>query len=339
MLNDLYEVIEDLSDIPENWGKPYFSQDQYYEPVELSENNLHNFKAKRTGRKVCCIDGGNNKIFESPTDSVHLIRIYFNLFKGEKRVENIEPVTTFLISRFDGEKVRAELKIVDGSIPFSRTDFLLQGSEMEEKSPASAGHTVRKYLEWEVLQYAVNEYLEEDDIVIRDGVLQTTVESEREYAEEAYEKVEENQVALVGIAKTSSLMTTKNYPLIASVQAIARQTDKRMWYYHPVAKNDHPDHQGEMYIVKYHPSSNYAFRTEFYKNIDVDVKEVLGELAFQAKDPIFLGYPYGLVDADKRARVTDEEIDYLKNMCDNRMEESFRDKINSCNAHDRLSSI
>jgi len=339
MLNDLYEAIEDLSELPSEWGKPYFSQDQYYEPVELSGENLHDFKAEKNGRKVCCVDGGNNKIFESPTDSVHLIRIYFNIFQGENRVENIEPTNAFLISRFDGEKAKAELKVISGSIPIRKTNFVLEKSEMDERSPVTAGHTVRKYLEWEALEYAVEEYLEEGDILVRDGVLQTTVESEREYAEDAYETVEKNDVVLIGVAKTSSLMTTKNYPLIAAVQSIARESDKDMWYYHPIAMNDHPDHKGEMYIVKYHPSSKYAFRTEFYREIDVDVDEVLEELAFQAKDPIFLGYPYGLVDADKRARVTDEEIDYLKNMCDNVMEAPFRDKINACNAHDRLSNI
>ncbi len=339
MLNDLYEAIEELSDLPSEWGKPYFSQDQYYETVELSAENFHDFRARKTGKKICCVDGGNNKIFESPTDSVHLIRIYFNLFEGDKRIENIEPTNAFLISRFDGERVEAELKVINGSIPISESNFVLEKSEMEEKSPVSAGHTVRKYLEWQAGEYAVREYLEEGDVLVRDGVLQTTVESERGYAENAYDTVEEKGVALVGIAKTSSLMTTKNYPLIASVQAIARDSDKQMWYYHPIAQNDHPDHKGEMYIVKYHPSSKYAFRTEFYRGLDADVEKVLGELAFQAKDPIFLGYPYGLVDADKRARVTDEEIDYLKNMCDNRMTASFRDKINSCNAHDRLSKI
>ncbi|MEF8835387.1 MAG: DNA double-strand break repair nuclease NurA [Candidatus Thermoplasmatota archaeon] len=339
MLNDLYEMIDELSDSPEEWGRPYFSQEQYYDPVELSKTNFNQLEDKRSGRKICCVDGGNNKIFESPSDSVHLIRIYFNLFEGERRVENIEPVTALLTSKFEGENVRAELRRISGSIPFSRTDFLLKKDELEEKSPVSAGHTVRKYLEWEALRYAVEEYLDPGDIVVRDGVLQTTVESEREFAEEAYSTVEEKGAGLVGIAKTSSLMTTNDYPLIASIQALARETDKDPWYYHPIAENEHPDHKGEMYIVKYHPSSRYAFRTEFYREVDVDVEEVLGELAFQAKDPIFLGYPYGLVEADKKARVTDEEIDYLKNMCDNRMNDSFRDKINACNAHDKLSNI
>ncbi len=339
MLKDLYEVMEDLSDTPDEWGEPDFSQEQYYDPVELTSENLTDYEAKNEDRKICCIDGGNNKVYRSPTDSIHLIRIYFNIFQGEKRVENIDPFTAFLTSRFDGNCIEAELKPLNGSIPFGQSRFVLDESEVEEKTPTSAGHTVRKYLEWKALRYAVDEYLDEGDIVVRDGVLQTTVESEREYAEEAYRKVEEAGAALVGIAKTSSLMTTENYPLIASVQAIARESGKKMWYYHPIAHNSHPDHKGDLYIVKYHPSSDYAFRTEFYRDVEVDREEVLSQLAFQARDPIFLGYPYGMVDADKKARVTDEEVDYLKNMGKNKMKDSFRDKINSKNAHDRLSNI
>ncbi len=339
MLNDLYEVMEELTETPDEWGEPNFSQEQYYDPVKLSAENLDAFEAKKPDRKVCCVDGGNNKIFHSPTDSIHLLRIYFNIFKGKKRVENIDPFTVFLSSRFDGDKIIAELNPLNETIPIEKSRFVLDEKDLDEKKPTSAGHTIRKYLEWEALRYAVEEHLEEGDIAVRDGVLQTTVESEREYAERAYKKVEEVEAAMVGIAKTSSLMTTKNYPLIASVQAIARERGKKMWYYHPIAKNSHPDHKGDMYIAKYHPSSDYAFRTEFYRDVEVNREEVLSHLAFQAKDPIFLGYPYGLVDADKKARVTDEEVEYLKSMGKNQMENSFKDKINTTNAHDRLSNI
>lgn len=339
MLNDLYQFMEELTDPPEEFGKPYFSQERYYEAVELDKKYFTELKTKRDGRKICCVDGGNNKIFESPTDSIHLIRIYFNLFEGENRVINTEPLTAFLISKLEGEKIISELKVLKGDIPFREKKFSLGEQDLEELSLTNAAHTVRKYLEWGVLEYVIEEHLEEDDILVRDGVLQTTVESEREYSERAYEKVEESGVILVGLAKTSSLKTTKNYPLIAAVKQLARETKKDMWYYHPIAENSHPDHKGDMFIVKYHPSSEYAFRTEFYREIEVDHKEVFGELAFQAQDPVFLGYPYGLVDADKKARVTDEEVDYLKNMAKNKMNSTFRDKINSVNAHDRLSEL
>ncbi|MFP3871920.1 MAG: DNA double-strand break repair nuclease NurA [Candidatus Natronoplasma sp.] len=346
MLEDLYEAMSELSQTPEEWGEPSFSQEQYYEPVPLSENNLDHYDVKEDKKTVCCIDGGNNKIYETPTDSIHLIKVYFNLFRGKRRMKNFDPFTAILVSRSEGEKVECELRPQNDVLPLEKTSYVLNEDELENGSPVSSGHTIRKYIEWKALQYMAEELLAPKDIVVRDGVLQTTVERERRYAEEAYDRVEKNGVVLVGIAKTSSLKTTTGYPLVASIQSIAREAGKgeERWYYHPVAHTSHPDHKGEMYVVKYHPSSQYAFRTEFYRENHEqmekkEVEEVLGHLAFQAQDPIFLGYPYGLVDVDKRARVTDEEVEYLRNMGDNKMSKTFRDKVNAVNAHDRLSEI
>lgn len=339
MLEELYDIIGDLGKEPDEWGKPYFSQDRYYRPFPLKRENVQGYEVKEPERVICSVDGGNNKIYESPKDSVHLLKIYFNLFKEGERIKNIDPFTAYLVAELDGDKINVRLKPLNNTIPIEKTEYTLRREEVDEGKPTSAGHTIRKYLEWKTLGHVAEEYLSEGDLIVRDGVLQTAVEQERKYAEQAYETIEDQDVYLTGIAKTSSLLTTEGYPLIASIQSLARTTEKGLWYYHPIAENEHPDHKGEMYVVKYHPSSNYAFRTEFYRDMDVPVEDLLGHLAFQAKDPIFLGYPYGLVDADKKARVTDEEVEYLKNMGSNKMDDSFRDKINSTNAHDRLSNI
>ncbi len=341
MLEDLYRAMSGLSETPDHWGEPYFSQDQYYEPCPLSEKNLHDYEVSEGERIVCCVDGGNNKIYETPTDSIHLIKVYFNLFKGKRRGKNFDAFTAILVSSYEDGRIKSELIPQNDVIPLEKTSYVLNKDELEDGRHVTAGHTIRKYGEWKALQYVAEEFLGPGDIVVRDGVLQTTVERERKYAEKSYQKVEENGTILVGIAKTSALRTTAGYPLVASVRSIAREAHKgsKRWCYHPIAHNSHPDHKGEMYIVKYHPSSNYAFRTEFYRGSHEQVEDVLGHLAFQARDPIFLGYPYGLVDADKMARVTDEEVEYLRNMGDNKMSKTFRDKVNSSNAHDRLSEI
>ena len=41
-------------------------------------------------------------------------------------------------------------------------------------------------------------------------------------------------------------------------------------------------------------------------------EEVMAELKNNAKDLSFPGYPYGLILADKLARVSDKEAEYLK---------------------------
>ncbi len=345
MLEDLYEAMEDLSEVPEEWGEPFFSQDQYYETYPLAEENLESFDMIEDESIVCCIDGGNNKIYETPTDSIHLIKVYFNLFSGKKRVKNFDPFTTILVSRYEDGEVKCELKPQNDVLPLQSTAYVLKDEELEE-NPITSGHTIRKYLEWEALEYVAEDFLGPEDIVVRDGVLQTSVERERKLAERAYRSVEENDVILMGLAKTSSLRTTTGYPLLSSIQSMVDGTDmnSERWYYHPIADNSHPDHKGEMYVVRYHPSSGYAFRTEFYReNHDQmsqeEIGKVLGHLAFQSRDPVFLGYPYGLIDADKKARVTDEEVEYIRNMGDNVMSDSFKYKVNSLNAHERLSEL
>lgn len=340
MIDELWNLLDTLDDEPDDFGMPRFSQDRYYDTYPLSKDNIQGFDLKDSERKVCSIDGGNNTIFRSPSDSVHLLRIYFNLFKTKNRVDNFSPFTGFLLSRLEGEKIKVDLHpIKNDDLPFKSTRFEIDRDEVENGKTSNASHTIRKYLEWDALKYAVEEHLDEGDIVIRDGVLQISEEKEKKYAKRAYQTVEENKVNLVGLSKTSSLLTTKGYPLIAAVSSLARESDKNRWYYHPITENSNPDHKGDIHIVKYHPSSNYAFRTEFYRGQDTPVKDILGTLSAQACDPTFLGYPYCLVDADKKARVTDEEIEYLRNMGKDKMKKTVKDKINTLNAHDRLSEL
>ncbi len=338
MIQELLRLLRKMDYTPGEWGSPYFKQSQYYETVALSVDNFVDFELAGGERVVCSVDGGNNTIFESPSESIHLLRVYFNLFKGTKRVRNIEPLSAYLVSKPVDDKIHSELFPINSSIPLKELKFVLNADDVNGGGMKNAGHTVRRYLEWLVMKYATEEYLVDGDILVKDGVLQTSVEEERHYADDVYRACMEKGVCMVGLAKTSSLMTTKGYPLLAAIRMMADERESGRWYYHPIAENKHPDHKGEMYVVKYHPDSDYVFRTEFYREQGF-AAEALAELALQARDPIFLGYPYGLVDADKRARVTDEEVEYLKTVGMGAMGRSMRYRINSMNAHDILSNI
>lgn len=331
--------MKDIDHIPGDLGRPYFKQEQYYESSPLSKDNFHSIKAKEGGRVISCVDGGNNIIFESPSECIHLIRVYFNLFKGRKRVKNVEPFSGYLVSKLQDDHIVSTLYPISSTIPIDKQQFILSKNDVEGGGMVNAGHTVRRYLEWLAAGHAQSEYLNEGDILVKDGALQTSVEEERTYAEEVYKNCIDSGVIITGIAKTSSLLTTSGYPLLAAVRILSQEFSDSMWYYNPLAKNKHPDHKGDMYIVKYHSGSEYVFRSEFHRDQKVPVDDVFEELAVQAKDPIFLGYPYGLVDADKRARVTDEEIKYLRTLGSSSMNKTMRYRVNSMNAHDILSNI
>ena len=61
-----------------------------------------------------------------------------------------------------------------------------------------------------------------------------------------------------------------------------------------------------IYVVKLNENSKKCFRVEGQIN-----DEVLSLLVENSKDPTFIGYPYGLIEADKFARVSNEEKDHM----------------------------
>lgn len=339
MIRELWDIIEDMGGVPDQWGDPVFHHHQgYYESVPLSRDNLYEFSpVSRDDRSVCSVDGGNNCIYRSPVDSLHLLRVYVNLFRGRKRLKNLKPLNAYLVAKDMDGYVECSLHTIDSDIPVTEREYVLRKGELGDAE--NAGRVIRTYLEWSAMKYAVEEHLEEGDILVKDGVLQTSVEGEKGYADALYNAVGKKGVVLVGIAKSCALRTTAGHSLVSAVRYLARDMDTSPWYYHPLAVNRNPDHRGDMSVVKYHPRSEYVFRTEFFDGFSGDKSEILGYLAEQAKDPLFLGYPYCLVDADIRARVSDEEVKHLRRAGGDRMDRTLSYRMRALDAHDRLSEL
>ena len=119
--------------------------------------------------------------------------------------------------------------------------------------------------------------------------------------------------------------------------ALANLTNLNSWYYYPIAKSTNSI---EIFITKLHKLSKYIFRFELYKsqnNKDSNVAEIFSLLALNSKDPVFFGYPYGLVDADKNARVSNNEKQYLKTIFSSKVDLSKYET--TLNAHHVLDNI
>ena len=67
----------------------------------------------------------------------------------------------------------------------------------------------------------------------------------------------------------------------------------------------------ELLIVKLHASSEYTFLLEIYDKQSEFKDLITSNLAFNSKDAVFPGYPYGLILVDRFARVSNEERDYF----------------------------
>ena len=137
---------------------------------------------------------------------------------------------------------------------------------------------------------------------------------ESKYANKAYEAALRKKVLFSGLAKTSSLFTDSGMPLFSAVSLMANRNElnKKRWYYHPIVDIKAPDHKAVMLAVKLHPRSKHVFRFEILNSQAEemhDFNKVVGLLARNASDLTFPGYPYGLIEADRLARVRDEEVE------------------------------
>ena len=331
------EIIKDIINLiksEENYGhdvlddeEPQFS-DKRYSSFPLSKNNVKEFCLSEQSKKVTYIDGGNIELISSPSLYLGLVRIYFNIFKNNKII-----IPNYLPQKFEfyvfgkamgkGKDIDFYFKLFpfskDYGIDIEEADKIINSNDptiSNKNFRAELGSVcgiARRFLEWKISEIIIQKELEKGDIIVRDGSLQTAITGEYNYSKKAYDAASEKEVTFCGIAKRSRLYTSKGRSLTYAIRLLGNKMfPDKLWYYAPVAEINHPDHNAEMYFVKFHPSSRYTFRFEIEKTRtkvlgQEGVEEVLGIIASNSIDLRFPGYPYGLVDADYIARIRRDE--------------------------------
>lgn len=298
-------------------GNPYF-HDKRYQAFDFSKNNYHTLKHEETKRKIVFVDGGNAEIVKLPNFSLHIVRIYFNIFKGKKKIntkipQKIDCYVAVFVENKNGEiYYKTELfplkKEFSTFLPFAEDLVFSSLDNTLRIGPFKAdisriGAVTRRFMEWYFCSHII-ENLEEDDIIVRDGSLQTSVSNESTYANNVYNIALKNNVIFTGLSKTCNLLTDTGKSLI---DVIKKHGPVGVWYYHPVVDITHPDHRAEMLFVKLNENAEHVFRLEILKNQFNNVDSILAPLVQQSNDYRFPGYPYGLIDADTFARITEEE--------------------------------
>ncbi|KYC46325.1 MAG: hypothetical protein APG12_00674 [Candidatus Methanofastidiosum methylothiophilum] len=344
--------------------EPQFS-DKRYSPFPLNKNYVREFEVRDNDKKVTYIDGGNIELLSSPSFFLGLVRIYFNIFKKNKAVIPKSLPQTFEFYIF-GKSVGKE-KDIDfyfKLFPFSKEykiDIEETDKTINSRDPSISNGNfraelglvcgiARRFLEWKVSELVIEKELENGDILVRDGSLQTAITGESNYSKKAYLAAEKKGVTFCGIAKRSRLYTSKGRSLSYAIKLLGNKVcPRKLWYYYPIAEINHPDHSAEMYYVKFHPSSRYTFRFEIEKNRAKtlqkdDIELLLGTIASNSVDIRFPGYPYGLVDADYIARIRGDEKETHKalflSLCDDEEIIKFIDEnISVEDAHDVLDSL
>jgi hypothetical protein len=289
-----------------------------YSPVDFSPSNFSEIMAG--DGEITFVDGGSGEIFSAVNFSLAFFRVYFCTYSGSA-VKSSGKQEFFAVISASGKGGGIEFRTrIFGSelfIPvFSQDDAFLSGSS-SHAGILKILDLVRRTAEIE-LASKLSGY------VVLDGNLR----ADNEFVQEKL-----GHCRLYALSKTNELLTDSGNSLTVELDGMA---PFRQWMYYPVVKIDAPLHKAEIVVVKLHPSSKYVFKLETPVNDDF---KIVGVLASNAKDPVFLGYPFGLVQADRFARVSNEELGYLRMKFLARNEGVISQYLNTMNAHGILDRV
>ena len=156
-----------------------------------------------------------------------------------------------------------------------------------------------------------------------------------------YGAAKKKNIVVAGLAKTSALLTEKGNSLAMVLNEMNKDRFSS-WFYYPIVGINSQEHQAELFMVKLHEKSKHIFRLEIFKGNKFDADSVVSMLAANSRDGVFLGYPYGLIEADKFARVAKNDAEYLRTSFMAKAGKQWK-KIEQClttaNAHEILDRV
>jgi hypothetical protein len=319
----------DLKIEEDDVGQPYFGSPDY-ELLPFSPSSFVPIKDVEPNVRIAFVDGGNQEILGAPNFSIQINRVYFNILKGRNRIipkslPNKIEFYSATMSDFRHEEIFYDTKIFPLKEEFA--DFVPNERHLSFSSVDKAvtlgnrradirivATMARRFAEWEFSKHVIGKELERGDLIVRDGTLQTSHTNEQIYTAGAFGVAIDKGVVFAGIAKTSRLFTTTGLSLLGAVQKLAEDYKVKGPWCLPIAKVVNVNHNAFLYVVKLHESAKYVFRYEICGEqaramSEEDFCNVTSALASNSKDISFPGYPYGLIDADSFARVSDSEIE------------------------------
>ena len=170
----------------------------------------------------------------------------------------------------------------------------------------------RAFAEWKMAATVVDRELAGGDILVLDGTLQTGYGGEARLADALYGAARRRGVIVCALAKTTTLMGPGGVPVLYAAQEAARAAGHQTWHM-PLARRVPGDGSGFVLAVRLHRHSRFTYRLEVLRDqYDLlqgsgEIGGVIGSIAANSGDPSFPGYPYGLISADRYARVRGAE--------------------------------
>ncbi len=252
---------------------------------------IHRSPEKETEPKtIAFIDGGQAEILSGGNINLSFIRVFAQVMNNNAKISSVTEefyILTNAVYRqgeiwYEGKlfSTRNDVLVEESDLIISSTDASIRSGN--ERAPISkVTMMARRFAELKLAQKISADY------ILLDGTLETIFKNEEKYIAALGSNV-------AALAKTCSLFTTCGNSPVVLLQKLSPYAG--CWQYAAGGNN---------YFVKLHPQAKHIFR--FQGNAGI-----LPGLVANSSDALFLGYPYGLIVADKLARVSNSEKNSLK---------------------------
>lgn len=302
--------------------------------LDISKDNFIKINKINSNKKIAFIDGGNAELLKANNFSLQMIRIFGLIFQNNKKIKSIKN-EFFLLAHSKNEEDKiiygAEIFQIKGNKLINENDLIFnsfdgtikQGINRAEIS--KIGEIGRRFAELSFANIIADE-LDEGDILILDGNLRVNYKNEKNYLD----KLKNKNLFVCALSKSSQVFNNNGSCLIGDLGSIGNDI-KFPWHF----KIDN-----NKCAVKLNKSSRYIFEFEVFN--DSKINEILCCLISNCNDAVFPGYPYGLILADKFARISNQEKEYLINLFKIKAGKNWKEierYLNSVNSHTILDKI
>lgn len=267
-------------------------------------------------KTIAFVDGGQAEILRAGNFIVSFIRVHAQIFAGLEKKDFLRH-EFFLVTRaiwhdnalcYKSSMITDEKKLFSEDLLFvsSHDSLLKKGNERADLAVVVS--MARRFAELTVARKVGADY------IVLDGTMDVTYPGEEQFLSVLGKNV-------CALAKSSSLFTMNgNSPAVL----LQRSGPSEPWVY---LINEVTS------FVKLHSSARHIFRFE-------GNREVLPYLVLHSTDALFLGYPYGLVFADRLARVSNQEQKslFLRLMLDEKNKE-IKEYLATLDAHSILDNL
>jgi len=348
-------------------GDSPYSEGEKERSFDITEERIFNISDCDDIRKLGFVDGGTASILSAADFNISLNRVAGVLFEDnkfknlKKTPEVIEFYTATIIEPLNERKIAYHIQLFPREPKFKEflpADEIIipldevrmwRGFQFMPNIEVFGGVAMR-FAEWSYANKFIQEELDQGDIFIRDGSLQTGFKNEILLVRDLYSNAKEKNVYITGLSKSCRLITRKGESLIFLIDLIAsKKYSEQKWYYHPIYQITKADNLADVYFVKLHNYARSPFRfdinLEQSKSLNQREREVIiSNIAMNSNDLSFPGYPYGLIKVDQLSRIGVKEIEPQKIQIISEFDSSIYNRfilprIHSVDAHDILNKI